>query len=52
VVEQLRQIKQSKIDPALENHAEALDPYTRAHLRDASMQIQKALEAQYIYQSL
>ena len=52
VLEQLRQIKQSKIDPVLETHDENLDPYTRAHLKDASMQVKKALEAQYVYKNL
>lgn len=50
VVEQLRQLK-GKIDPLLDGQKDALDPYTKAHLRDISAQIQKALEAQYIYQS-
>jgi len=52
VLEQLRQIKQSKIDPVLETYDENLDPYTRAHLKDASMQVKKALEAQYVYKNL
>jgi len=52
VLEQLRQIKESKIDPILETHDENLDPYTRAHLKDASMQVKKALDAQYVYRSL
>jgi len=52
VLEQLRQIKQSKIDPVLETHDENLDPYTRAHLKDAGMQVKKALEAQYVYKNL
>jgi hypothetical protein len=52
VIEQLRQIKESRIDPILKTQDENLDPYTRAHLKDASMQIQKALEAQYVYRSL
>ncbi len=51
VVEQLRQLK-GKIDSVLDTHKESLDPYTQAHLRDASVQIQKALDAQYIYQGL
>ena len=49
VVEQLRRIKQDKIAPLLEAHGETLDAYTRAHLKDAAMQIEKALEAQYVY---
>jgi hypothetical protein len=52
VLEQLRQIKQSKIDPVLKTHDENLDPYTRAHLKDGSMQVKKALEAQYVYKNL
>jgi hypothetical protein len=52
VLEQLRQIKQSKIDPVLTTYDENLDPYTRAHLKDASMQVKKALEAQYVYKNL
>ena len=52
VLEQLRQIRQSKIDPVLETHDENLDPYTRAHLKDASMHVKKALEAQYVYKNL
>ena len=51
VVEQIRQLK-GKIDPMLDGQNDALDPYTRAHLRDASVQIQKALDAHYVYQSL
>jgi len=51
-IEQLRQIKQEKIAPALETHAETLDAYTRAHLKDAAMQIEKALEAEYVYGQL
>ncbi len=51
-VEQLRRIKQEKIAPALETHSETLDAYTRAHLKDAAMQIEKALEAQYVYGQL
>ncbi len=51
VLEQLRQLK-AKIDPVLDGRKDGLDPYTKAHLRDASVQIQKALDAHYIYQSL
>lgn len=51
VIEQLRQLK-GKIDPLLDAQNDAMDPYTRAHWRDASMQIQKALDAHYVYQSL
>jgi len=54
VIEKLRDIKENKIDRVLETESlsENLDPYTKAHLRDASMQIKKALEAQYIYRNL
>jgi len=54
VIQKLRDIKDNKIDPVLETESlsENLDPYTKAHLRDASMQIKRALEAQYIYKSL
>ena len=33
----------------LKTEQENMDAYTKSHLADASMQIQKALEAQYIY---
>ncbi len=50
VLEQLRQIKECKIDSILNaDNNNNLDTYTRAHLKDASMQIKKALEAQYVY---
>jgi hypothetical protein len=50
VLEQLRQIKECKIDNILNaDNNNNLDTYTRAHLKDASMQIKKALEAQYVY---
>ena len=52
VMEKLRQIKEKKIDPVLEASDENLDPYTRAHLKDASMQVKKALEAHYVYRQL
>jgi hypothetical protein len=52
VLEKLQQIKQGKIEPILEADDETLDPYTRAHLKDAGMQIKKALEAHYVYKSL
>jgi hypothetical protein len=50
-VDQLRQLK-TKIDPMLDASDDAVDPYTKAHLREASTQIQKALDAHYVYQSL
>ena len=52
VTEKLRRIKENKIDPVIEASDENLDPYTRAHLKDAGMQIKKALEAHYIYKQL
>jgi hypothetical protein len=52
VMEKLRQIKDTKIDRVLQASAENLDPYTKAHLEDASMQIDKALKAYYIYRQL
>ncbi|MFH1716763.1 MAG: zinc-dependent metalloprotease [Planctomycetota bacterium] len=54
VIEKLRDIKENKIDRVLETESlsKNLDPYTKAHLRDASMQIKRTLEAQYIYKSL
>jgi hypothetical protein len=52
VVDKLRQIKEDKIEPVLEASAENLDPYTRAHLKDAATQIEKALEANYVYKQL
>ena len=51
-IEKLRQIKEKKIDPVLETSDENLDPYTRAHLKDAGMQIKKALEAHYVFRQL
>jgi hypothetical protein len=52
VMEKLRQIKESKIDHVLETYDENLDPYTKAHLKDAGIQIKKALEAHYVYRQL
>jgi len=52
VVEQLRTLKNRKVDPLLKEKGKNLDPYTAAHLGDVSVQIQKALEAQYIYKTL
>jgi hypothetical protein len=52
IVEKLRTLKNEKIDHILETYDENLDPYTRAHLKDAGMQIEKALDAQYIYKQL
>jgi hypothetical protein len=52
VVEKLHEIKENKIDPILETSNENLDPYTLAHLKDASMQIKKALDAHYVYRQL
>ncbi|MEJ2700908.1 MAG: zinc-dependent metalloprotease [Sedimentisphaerales bacterium] len=52
VVEKLRRLKEDKIDHILQTYEENLDPYTRAHLKDASTQIEKALDANYIYRQL
>ena len=52
VVDKLNQIRQYKIEHVLDTYSERLDPYTRAHLKDASMQIKKALDAHYVYRSL
>ncbi|UCC96444.1 MAG: zinc-dependent metalloprotease [Phycisphaerales bacterium] len=52
VAEKLQEIKTRKIDRVLEASAENLDPYTRAHLKDASVQIEKALKAHYVYKQL
>ncbi len=52
IVEKLRQLKEAKIKHMLDTYDENLDPYTRAHLKDAGMQIEKALDAQYIYKQL
>jgi len=51
VFEKLRQIK-ADIDRVMKTSGENLDPYTRAHLNDAAMQIEKALQSQYIYKVL
>jgi hypothetical protein len=52
VMEKLRQIKEEKIDRVLQASPENFDPYTKAHLDDASMQIDKALKAYYVYKQL
>ncbi len=52
VIEQLRKLKKQKIDRILKEKNKNLDPYTAAHLSDVTTQIQKALEAQYIYKTL
>ena len=52
VIEKLRTLKENKIDHVLQTDGDNLDPYTKAHLGDASMQIKKALEAHYIYKQL
>ena len=52
VMEKLRQIKEKKIDRVLQASPENLDPYTKAHLDDAAMQIDKALKAYYVYKQL
>ena len=45
---QLTDLKE-KIATSLKDNAEALDPYTKAHLREAEQRISKALDADYIY---
>jgi len=52
VLERLAQLKDEKIEPVLDTYSERLDPYSRAHLKDAANQIKKALEAHYIYRQL
>ncbi len=52
VLEQLRQLKDGKIDRVLESNDDELDPYTKAHLKNAGIQIQKALDAHYVYQNM
>jgi hypothetical protein len=52
VMEKLRYIKEKKIDRISAEQMTNLDPYTRAHLQDAGLQIQKALDAQYVYKQL
>ncbi|MHC4117064.1 MAG: zinc-dependent metalloprotease [Planctomycetota bacterium] len=52
VVDKLNQINQYKIKHVLDTYSERLDPYTRAHLKDANKRITKALEANYIYKLL
>ena len=44
----LRQIKSDRIEELLRSHGDRLDPYTKAHLVDASERIEKALNAQFI----
>ncbi len=44
----LRDLK-GKIDRTLERHGSRLDAYTMAHLDEARVRIEKALDAQYIY---
>lgn len=45
---QLRDLK-GRIDAVLEHANSKLDPYTQAHLTEASLRIAKVLDAQYIY---
>ncbi len=52
VIQKLKEIRDEKIGPVLDNHGDTLDPYTSSHLKDAATQIEKALEAQYIYKQL
>jgi len=52
VIQKLQEIRDEKIGPVLDTHGDKLDPYTSSHLKDAATQIEKALEAQYIYKQL
>jgi hypothetical protein len=45
---QLTDLKE-KIATTLKDNADSLDPYTKAHLREAEQRISKALDADYIY---
>jgi hypothetical protein len=45
---QLRQL-QATIEKKLKKHGDRIDPYTVAHLADAQMRIEAALDADYIY---
>jgi hypothetical protein len=47
-VKQLRDLKE-KIDQALKTNAKSMDPYTEAHLSEAAHRIEKALDADYVY---
>ena len=47
-VKQLRDLK-GKIDQTLRDNAKSMDPYTEAHLAEASHRIEKALDASYVY---
>lgn len=51
VTEKLRGI-QRKVNSAMKAHGQKLDPYTQAHLANAKAQIQKALDAHYVYRNL
>ena len=52
VLEQMYEIKQTYCDKVLRTASKNLDPYTRAHLKDVRMRIEKALDAQYVMRSL
>jgi hypothetical protein len=45
---ELRDLKTS-VDKLLETGDKSLDPYSKAHLYEASQRISKALEAEYVY---
>ena len=47
-VAKLRELKE-KIDGTVAGEAAKLDPYTKAHLTEASLRIAKVLDAQYVY---
>ncbi|RMF44529.1 MAG: DUF5117 domain-containing protein [Planctomycetota bacterium] len=45
---ELKDLKE-KMDNLLESRGDKLDPYTRAHLYEASHRIEKALDAEFVY---
>jgi hypothetical protein len=47
-VKQLRDLKE-KIEQAVKTNAKSMDPYTEAHLSEAAHRIEKALDADYVY---
>ncbi|MBN2270307.1 MAG: zinc-dependent metalloprotease [Sedimentisphaerales bacterium] len=52
VMDKLREIKGKIENKFPEAQQDKLDPYSKAHLMDATTQIQKALDAHYVYKSL
>ncbi len=47
-VKQLRDLKE-KVDQSLKTNGKNMDPYTEAHLSEVSHRIEKALDADYVY---